>query len=122
MEVGAISQSGREQREREPGGWLRSQSERVVGFRTRGIAKLEAHLTALREAHAELKANALHLEEASGIGSYSAVTMPGYMPGYMPELGSLGRRAVAKLVGLAPPNSRLRTDALGQRQTICSPK
>ena len=33
------------------------------------------------------------------------------MTSYMPELSSLGRRAIAKLVGLAPPNSRLRTDA-----------
>lgn len=80
--------------------WLRSQSERVVGFLTREIEKLEAQLTALRDSHAKLKANAARLQEAAGIGSYSALALLGYMP----ELGTLGRRAVAKLAGLAPLN------------------
>jgi transposase len=80
--------------------WLRSQSERVVGFLTREIEKIEAQLSALRDAHPKLRTDALRLEEAIGIGTYSALALLGYMP----ELGTLGRRAVAKLAGLAPLN------------------
>lgn len=80
--------------------WLRKQSERVIGFHTREIEKLEAELVALRDAHPKLKADAERLAQAVGIGPFSALALLGYMP----ELGTLGRRAVAKLAGLAPLN------------------
>lgn len=80
--------------------WLRDQAQRAIGFFTREIEKLEAQLTALRDAHVKLKTDALRLEEAIGIGPFSALALLGYMP----ELGTLSRRAVAKLAGLAPLN------------------
>ena len=80
--------------------WLRRQAERVIAFLTREIEKIEAQMTALRDAHARLKTNALRLQEAIGIGPHSALALLGYMP----ELGTLSRRAVAKLAGLAPLN------------------
>lgn len=80
--------------------WLRAQAERVIRFYTREIEKLEAQLTALRDAHPELKTKAQRLEEAAGVGWYCALGLLGYMP----ELGTLSRAAVAKLAGLAPLN------------------
>lgn len=80
--------------------WLLAQAERTIGFFTREILKLDGQLTALRDAHAKLKADAMRLEEASGIGPHSALALLGYMP----ELGTMSRRAVAKLAGLAPLN------------------
>ena len=80
--------------------WLRAQSERTINFYTREIQKLEAELSALRDAHPELKDKAERLAEAAGVGWYCALGLLGYMP----ELGTLGRKAVAKLAGLAPLN------------------
>lgn len=80
--------------------WLRVQTERVIGFFQREIAKLEAQLLALRDADLELKAKAERLDQASGVDWRCALALLGYLP----ELGSLSRRAVAKLAGLAPLN------------------
>ncbi|MHA3771432.1 IS110 family RNA-guided transposase [Verrucomicrobiota bacterium sgz303538] len=80
--------------------WLCAQTERTINFYTREIEKLEAELTALRDAHAELKIKAERLQQVAGVGSYCAIALLGYMP----ELGTLGRAAVAKLAGLAPFN------------------
>jgi hypothetical protein len=80
--------------------WLLSQSQRVIGFLTREIEKIKGQLSVLRDAHAKLKADAWRLEEAIGIGQHSALALLGSMP----ELGTLGRRAVAEPAGLAPPS------------------
>lgn len=80
--------------------WLIKQTERMINFHTEEIEKIEAELSALRDAHAELKTKVERLQEAPGVGAYTALALLGYMP----ELGSLGREAVAKLAGLAPLN------------------
>jgi len=80
--------------------WLRAQTERAIAFFTREIEKLEAQLLALRNADLELKAKAERLDQASGVDWRSALALLGYLP----ELGTLSRRAIAKLAGLAPLN------------------
>jgi transposase len=80
--------------------WLCAQTERIIGFFTREIEKLEAQLLALRDADLELKTKAERLDQASGVDWRSALALVGYLP----ELGTLSRRAIAKLAGLAPLN------------------
>jgi transposase len=80
--------------------WLQLQTKRTIAFFTREIEKLDAQLARLRTAHPDLDAKANRLQEATGIGTHSSLALLGYMP----ELGTLGRRAVAKLAGLAPLN------------------
>jgi transposase len=80
--------------------WLRSQTERAIGFFTREIEKLEAQLLAQRDADPQLQAKAARLDQASGVDWRTALALLGYLP----ELGTLSRRAIAKLAGLAPLN------------------
>jgi len=80
--------------------WLRRQTERIIGLFTREIEKLELQLLALRDADLELKTKAERLDQASGVDWRCALALLGFMP----ELGSLSRRAIAKLAGLAPLN------------------
>lgn len=80
--------------------WLRAQTERTIGFYDREIVQLEAQLQALRDADPQLQAKAQRLDQAAGIDWRSALALLGFMP----ELGTLSRRAVAKLAGLAPLN------------------
>jgi transposase len=80
--------------------WLHRQSTRLIEFYDREITKLEAELLALRDAAPTLKAQAERLDQAAGIDWRSALGLLGFMP----ELGSLTRRAAAKLAGLAPLN------------------
>lgn len=91
--------------------WLVAQTERTIKFYTREIEKIEAELTALRDAHDELKTKAERLQQVAGVGAYSAIALLGYMP----ELGSLGRAAVAKLAGVAPLNDDSGTKANKRR-------
>lgn len=80
--------------------WLRAQIQRTIAFFNREIEKLEAQLLALRDANADLKAKAERLDQASGVDWRCALALVGFLP----ELGTFGRRAIAKLVGLAPIN------------------
>ena len=80
--------------------WLRAQATRALNFYTREIKKLEAQLLALRDADPALQAKALRLDQAAGLDWRGALGLLGYLP----ELGSLNRRAIAKLAGLAPLN------------------
>jgi len=80
--------------------WLRTQTERAIGFFNREIEKLEAQLLLLRDTDLELKAKAERLDQASGVDWRTALALLGYLP----ELGTLSRRAIAKLAGLAPLN------------------
>ena len=80
--------------------WVARQGARVIAFYDREITKLEAQLLALRDAAPTLKAQAERLDEAAGIDWRSALGLLGFLP----ELGTLSRRAVAKLAGLAPLN------------------
>jgi transposase len=80
--------------------WLRAQTERVIGFFNREIKKLESQLIKLRDADLELKTKAERLDQASGVDWRCAIALLGFLP----ELGTLSRRAIAKLAGLAPLN------------------
>jgi transposase len=80
--------------------WLRRQTERLLGFFAREIAKLEVQLLALREADPELQRKALRLDEVAGVDWRGALTLLGFLP----ELGTRCRRSIAKLAGLAPLN------------------
>jgi transposase len=80
--------------------WLRTQMERTIAFFDREIKKLEAQLLALRDSDPTLKANADRLDQVAGLDWRGSLGLLGYLP----ELGSLNRRAVAKLAGLAPLN------------------
>jgi transposase len=80
--------------------WLQRQTARVLAFYDRELAKLEAQLLALRDAAPALKAQADHLDQMAGLDWRGALGLLGYLP----ELGTLSRRAVAKLAGLAPFN------------------
>lgn len=80
--------------------WLIAQTERTIEFFSAEIKKLDAELSALRDAHTELKTKAERLQQVAGVGALSALALLAYMP----ELGSLSRSAVAKLAGLAPLN------------------
>lgn len=80
--------------------WLRRQIERVLNFWAREIEKVEAQMLALRDADAELQRKAQRLDEAAGVDWRGALALLGYLP----EIGTLNRRAIAKLAGLAPLN------------------
>jgi transposase len=80
--------------------WLQAQATRTIAFYDREIKKLEAQLKTLRDADAQLQAKAARLDEVAGLDWRGALALAGYLP----ELGSLSRRAVAKLAGLAPLN------------------
>jgi len=80
--------------------WLRRQIERTLGFYAREILKLEAQLLALRDSDSELRRKAQRLDEAAGVDWRGALALLGYLP----EIGTLNRRAIAKLAGLAPLN------------------
>jgi len=80
--------------------WLRAQTQRLIGFYDREIKKLEDQLQALRDADAQLQAKAQRLDQVAGLDWRGALGLLGYLP----ELGTLSRRAIAKLAGLAPLN------------------
>ncbi len=80
--------------------WLLAQIRRTIAFFDREVKKLEAQILALRDANPALKANADRLDQVAGIDWRGAVGLLGLLP----ELGTLNRRAIAKLAGLAPLN------------------
>jgi transposase len=80
--------------------WLRAQIKRTIAFFEREIKKLEAQLLALRDSDPVLKANVERLDQVTGLDWRGALGLIGSMP----ELGTLNRRSVAKLAGLAPLN------------------
>lgn len=80
--------------------WLLAQVRRFIAFHDREIEKLEKQIILLRDADRDLKAKADRLDQAAGVNWRGAISLLGYMP----ELGTLNRRAIAKLAGLAPLN------------------
>ena len=61
-------------------------------------AEIDARLAALVEAHADWRVVAARLQSVPGVGPILAQTLIALLP----ELGTLSRRAIASLVGLAP--------------------
>jgi transposase len=80
--------------------WLRAQTKRLIATYEREIKKIEAELLAHRDSQPTLKTNAQRLDQAAGLDWRGALGLLGWMP----ELGTLSRRAIAKLAGLAPLN------------------
>lgn len=70
----------------------------IIAILERRIAKVEARMTALVSADAELAAIDQRLRTAPGVGPIVAATLIAELP----ELGQLDRRRIAALAGLAP--------------------
>ena len=65
------------------------------------LEKIEAQISALLAAAAEVKARVERLTSVAGVGPVSAYTLLAYLP----ELGKLSRGAIAALAGVAPMNA-----------------
>jgi transposase len=72
--------------------------ERVIKALTREIEKMEAALKALRKQDADFAAKVAQLTQIEGVGEITAVATLAALP----ELGTLDRRSVCGLAGLAP--------------------
>lgn len=80
--------------------WLAKQNLRLLALYDREIAKLVVLMKELSAQQEALQAKASRLQEAAGIGWLSALSLCVHMP----ELGSLNKRELAALAGLAPFN------------------
>lgn len=78
--------------------WIGRQIARLVGWLGRQLAAVTAEIDTQIAAEAELAAGAARLETASGIGRLTAAALLAWLP----ELGTLDRRRIAALAGLAP--------------------
>ena len=65
------------------------------------LARIEAQISALLAAAAEIKARVERLTSVAGVGAVSAYTLLAYLP----ELGKLPRGAISALAGVAPMNA-----------------
>ena len=77
---------------------LRRQSQSLVRRLESDLAKVDALLANLRKDSSELTAKAQRLTKIIGVGDQTALSLLAEMP----ELGTLNRRQVASLAGLAP--------------------
>ena len=77
---------------------LRRQSQSLVRRLESDLAKVDALLANLRKDSSELTAKAQRLTKIIGVGDQTALSLLAEMP----ELGTLTRRQVASLAGLAP--------------------
>lgn len=78
--------------------FLRRQIDAMLRMLARQIDRLEAEIAAHLEDQPALAAKAARLESVPGIGPVVATSLLARLP----ELGRLGRRAIASLAGLAP--------------------
>lgn len=79
---------------------LRADARRLIASLQNRIAKIEARIQSSIKASAELSARQQRLRQISGIGPITTATLLACLP----ELGSLSKRQVAALAGLAPRN------------------
>lgn len=86
---------------------IRASIETVLAAVTDEIQRLEACIRRLLQQEAELAERAARLEQVRGISQVNAASLLAHVP----ELGQLNRKAIAKLVGVAPLN-----DDSGRRQ------
>jgi transposase len=77
---------------------LRRQSTRLLRWLQTEIAKLEAALVGLLAQHAELAQKVDRIDQAPGFTQIGAACLCAALP----ELGTLSRRQISKLAGLAP--------------------
>lgn len=80
--------------------WVLASLERSRAFHKAELAEVEAEIRRLIENTADLAASVACLEEVKGVGRTTAATLLATLP----ELGSLGRKAITALAGLAPHN------------------
>jgi len=86
------------QREARASGAIRRQLRRHIAWLERAVADTEDELRQQIEASPLWQAQAALLQSVPGVGPALATTLLGGLP----ELGQLGRRAIAALTGLAP--------------------
>jgi transposase len=79
---------------------IRGQIRRLVAQLTEQIEQIDRLMNQLVGSSAELKAKAGQLCQIKGVGQLTALTLLITLP----ELGSLGRNRISRLVGLAPLN------------------
>lgn len=77
---------------------LRRQSRSLVSKMEADLAKIDVLMAKLRQASSELAAKTQRLTSVIGVGDQTAFSLLAEMP----ELGTLNRRQVAALAGLAP--------------------
>ena len=75
-----------------------SSLERMLGFLALELAQLNADIAALLSSDAQLQQKSTLVQTAPGIGPVTAATLLGELP----ELGTISRRQIAALVGMAP--------------------
>lgn len=78
--------------------YIRSDIASHIALLTRRVEKIEAEIKAHIAAHEALAGRDRQLQSAPGVGKTVAATLIAKLP----ELGSLDRRAIANLAGLAP--------------------
>jgi len=79
---------------------LRAEARRLLASLQKRIAKIEARIQSSIKASAQLSARQERLQKIRGIGPITTATLLACLP----ELGSLSKRQVAALAGLAPRN------------------
>jgi len=79
---------------------IRAGIEAHLGWLGEELAKLENEIRRRRNSKEVWRERARLLESAPGVGAVVSTTLIGYLP----ELGTLGRRKISSLVGVAPFN------------------
>lgn len=88
----------RTRRQLEHDAFITKSLDRVLKDLSTEIARIEAALKALRQSDPLFAAKVAALEKIDGVATITALNALGTVP----ELGQIGRRSVANLVGLAP--------------------
>jgi transposase len=78
--------------------WIKKSCEAVIGVLETQIIDVDEQINALIEQDEYLQAKQKTLQTVSGIGR----VISSYLIGLLPELGTLDRRSIASLVGVAP--------------------
>jgi transposase len=84
--------------QQEPGADIRAEMRRMIALLTRRVEAYDARIAALIEETPALARAAGRMRTVPGIGPVSAAVLLAHLP----ELGTIDRRAVAALAGLAP--------------------
>jgi len=87
-------------RRRRASAHVRAGIETHLGWLGEELAKLENEIRRRRNSNAVWEEKARLLESAPGVGAVVSTTLIGFLP----ELGTLGRRKISSLVGVAPFN------------------
>ncbi len=94
--VSVRQEKNRELQARDP--WSRTEIKRIIRLLEASRHRVEAQISALVHAHANLRAQSRRLQSVPGIGP----TIAAAIRALLPELGQFNRRRSAGLAGLAP--------------------